>query len=79
MRGAKLSRTFLATRSKEREMTSTSGGAHRAEQAGSDALVCAAAELRTEQRGPRSTFRLNPWVARCAPAAPRPTTLPCHP
>jgi hypothetical protein len=79
MRGGKLSRTFVATRSKEREMTSTSGGAHRAEQAGTDELVCAAPELRTDQRGPRSTFRLNPWVARCVPAAPRPTTLPCHP
>jgi hypothetical protein len=79
MRGCALGPSFIATRSKEREMTSPSDAARHAEQDRTDELVCAAAEQRAEQRGPRSTLRLNPWVARCVLARPRPTTLPCHP
>jgi hypothetical protein len=60
-------------------MTHPNDAAHHAEQARTDELVCAAAEQLGERRGPRSTFRLNPWVARCVPAAPRPTPVPCHP
>ena len=59
-------------------MTTPSDAAHHAEQARADELLCAAAEQRAEQRGPRSTFSLNPWVGRCVPAAPRPIALPCH-
>jgi hypothetical protein len=78
MRGRDRGPSFLATRSKERQMTSPNDAAHHAEQARTDELVCAAAEQRAELRGPRSTYRLNPWVARCVLAAPRPTALPCH-
>jgi hypothetical protein len=78
MRGCDRGPRFIATRSKEPEMTTPSDAAHHAEQARADELSCAAAEQLSEQRSPRSTFRLNPWVARCVPAAPRPTTLPCH-
>jgi hypothetical protein len=59
-------------------MTQPNDAAHHAEQARTDELVCAAAEQRSERRSPRSTFRLNPWVARCVPAPPRPTAVPCH-
>jgi hypothetical protein len=74
MRGCDRGPSFIATRSKEPEMTTPSDAAHHAEQARTDELLRAA----TEQRTPRSTFSLNPWVARCVPAGPRPTTLPCH-
>jgi hypothetical protein len=76
MRGGKLSRTFVATRSKEREMTTPSDIAHHAAQARARDLAQAAQAVRcAEPQSPRSTFSLNPWVARCVPAPPRPTPL----
>jgi hypothetical protein len=55
-------------------MTSTSDAARHAERPRADEPVCAAAD----QSGPRSTLRLNPWIARCVPAPPRPTTVHRH-
>jgi hypothetical protein len=60
-------------------MTTPSDIVHHAAQARAGDLALAAAAARcAEQRGPRSTFTLNPWVARCVPAPPRPAPRHAH-
>jgi hypothetical protein len=60
-------------------MTSPSDIAHHAAQARTQELEHGAAAARCAQRrSPRSTYRLNPWVARCVPPLPLPTTVHGH-
>jgi hypothetical protein len=55
-------------------MTTPSDIAHHAARARTDELERAAAAARcAARRSPRSTYRLNPWVARCVPPLPQPT------
>jgi hypothetical protein len=79
MCGPGLRRSFVSHPIEGRKMTTPSDIAHHAARARTDELWQAAAAVRcAEQRSPRSTYRLNPWVARCVPPLLRPTTLHGH-